>query len=164
MNSRDQHLRRLVDRVDIIDTIVRFANAFDSKDWEALRSCLADEIEADYSQFRGDPPARMDADSYVAARQTGLEGLHTAHITTNHSVTVEGDTATCRSAYQIYRIVPRMQGSENRLDTVGHYEHDLARTDAGWCITSLPDGCGARRQSSNTQWRASKDAVRQIGG
>lgn len=130
-------LQRLVDRADVVDTIVGAANAFDAKDWARLRACLAAELDVDYSDFRGEPPRRISADEYVAARQRTLAGLRTLHISTNHAVQVEGDRARCVSAYRIYRVDPAGAEGQNRLDTAGAYEHGLVRSPAGWRICRI---------------------------
>jgi hypothetical protein len=131
------HMQRLLDRAAIVDTIVAIANAFDRKDWPRLRGCLASELEVDYSDFRGEPPARVSAHAYVAGRESGLAGLATLHISTNHEVEIQGDTATCRSAYRIYRIDPAVAAKSGRLDTAGHYEHRLARVGERWLVTAI---------------------------
>ncbi len=137
MTEEARQIRWLRDRTEIIDLVVRFANAFDSQDWNTLRSCLTETVETDYSQFRGEAPAQESADAYVASRREGLSGLRTLHISTNHSVTVSGDEAVCQSAYRIYRLDPEREEGENRLDTAGSYEHGLVRTAQGWRIRSI---------------------------
>jgi SnoaL-like protein len=79
-------LRRLADRAEITDTILRFARAMDAQDWPLLRSCLLPTVDVDYSDLRGEPPARVSADEFVAARARGLGALKTQHISTNHLV------------------------------------------------------------------------------
>ncbi|MEG4962314.1 MULTISPECIES: hypothetical protein [unclassified Microcoleus] len=46
-------IRWIIDRAAVVDTIVAFANAIDAQDWQKLRSHLADQIDIDYSEFRG---------------------------------------------------------------------------------------------------------------
>jgi hypothetical protein len=133
----ERQLRTLVDRAAIIDVIVGIANAFDAQDWPRLRSFLADELRTDYAELRNEAPAVVRADAYVEARRTGLAGVRTVHISTNHEVRLDGDEAECRSAYRIYRLAPHLPAGENRLDTAGAYEHTLRRTAAGWRVTAI---------------------------
>jgi hypothetical protein len=135
--STADDLQSLLDRTRIIDVIVGAANAMDAQDWRRLRACLADEIDTDYRDFRGEPPARVRADDYVAARRRGLAGLRTVHISTNHAVEIEGDRARCVSAYRIYRVDPAAPADQDRLDTAGHYEHGLVRAPGGWRISRI---------------------------
>lgn len=135
--SLPAELAALVDRARVVDTVVGAANAIDARDWARLRSLLADALDVDYREFRGEPPARVSADEYVAARRRGLAGLRTLHISTNHAVEIEGDRARCVSAYRIYRIDPGRPAGENRLDTAGRYTHELERGRTGWRICGI---------------------------
>jgi len=130
-----ENLQRLLDRAAVVETVVGIANTFDRKDWPRLRSYLADELYTDYSQFRGEPPSYVSADAYVAARETGLRGVTSLHLTTNHEVAIDRDTATCYSAYRIYRV--DSANPARRLDTAGTYDHRLSRADSRWLVTSI---------------------------
>jgi SnoaL-like domain len=130
-------IRWIIDRAAVIDTIVAVANAFDAKDWQKLRSHLADEIDIDYSEFRGEPPRRVTAEEYIQQRVENLAGLRTLHVSTNHEVTIKSDAAKCKSVYRIYRLDPTRESGQNRLDTGGNYFHDLIQTDGLWRITGI---------------------------
>jgi hypothetical protein len=140
LNNEDETHRALewlIERTRVIDCVVRFANAFDRKDWDALRSCLADRVETDYSAFRGTLPSVESAETYVESRRRALGNLHTLHVSTNHVVEIAEGRATCWSAYQIYRVDPNLQSGENRLDTAGNYEHELVWASDGWRIQGI---------------------------
>lgn len=134
MTNTDSQLRDLLDRDAVRDLVVRFANAFDLQDWNALRACLAVEIHVDYSAFRGEPPKIVAAEDYVASRASALAALKTQHLSTNHQVTIAGDRAECFSAFLIHRIAP---ASGDFLDTAGHYWHGCARMPDGWRIERI---------------------------
>ncbi len=133
----DSELRDLLDRDAVRDLVVRFANAFDLRDWDALRVCLAAEIFVDYSAFRGEPPGTVAADAYVAARASALSALKTQHLSMNHQVTLAGDRAECFSAFLIHRVAPSAPAGADTLDTAGHYWHGCARTPDGWRIDRI---------------------------
>jgi SnoaL-like protein len=130
----DAGVRRLLDRAAIVEVVVALANALDEQDWARVRSLLADEVDVDYSEFRGEPPTRIAADAYVASRLEGLRGLRTLHTSTNHEVEVDGDRGTCRSAHHIVRVDP-VTGA--RLQTWGTYRHRLARSGGAWRVTGI---------------------------
>jgi SnoaL-like domain len=130
-------IRSIVERAAVIDTIVGFANAFDAKDWEKVRSYLANEIDIDYSEFRNETPRRVTAEEYIKQRVEGLAGLRTLHVSTNHEVTINNNTAECQSAYQIYRLDPTRESGQNRFDTAGNYFHSLIQTDKHWLIAKI---------------------------
>ena len=107
----ERSLSLLLDSKAVIDVVLSFARALDVKDWAACRRCFMDEIEADYSDLRGEPPSTVKADDFVALRRTALESLKTLHLSANHLVTVEGDRATCVSAAVIDRKSTRLNSS-----------------------------------------------------
>ena len=157
-------LQQLADRAGIIDTVLRAARAMDRQDWPALRACLAATLDVDYSDLRGDPPSTIAADAYVAARITGLTGLKTQHISTNHLVTIEGDRAECASCFLIHRLDPAAPTADNTFDTAGHYVHRLARTAGGWRIDGIvQDGPLESRQPPNPR-RPAPTRVSDAGG
>lgn len=133
--TKSDDLQHLLDRAAIIAVVVGIANAFDRKDWPSLRSALADTIYTDYAQFRGDPPSYVSADAYVAAREASLAAVRSLHISTNHEVSIDGDTATCYSAYRIYRA--GAADPSRRLDTAGTYIHRLERHSGRWLVTHI---------------------------
>jgi ketosteroid isomerase-like protein len=129
-------LQALLDRLAVVDTIVGYAQALDSKDWAAARACFADEIETDYGDLRGTGPTRTTAQAFVELRRQALERLKTHHVSTNHLVKLDGDRATCVSATLIHRLDPGRE-TDNTFDTLAHYTHTLARTPHGWRITRV---------------------------
>jgi hypothetical protein len=125
-----------IDRLGVIDTIVRFGRALDDQDWPALRRSLAAELHVDYSSFRGTPPARTAADEFVAQRRSGLAGLVTQHLGAGHLVEVRGDTATCRCDFAIRRW-PTDPSDSRFLHSYGTYRFGLRRNADGWEIESI---------------------------
>jgi len=121
----------LEDRAAVIEVVLGFARALDVKDWAACRRCFADEIETDYSDLRGEPPAIVKADDFVAQRRAALGRLKTLHLSANHLVTLDGDHALCVSAAVIHRFRPE-DGA--RFDTYCAYTHALVRGASGWKI------------------------------
>ncbi len=130
-------IRSIIDRTAVIDTIISFANAFDAQDWQKVRAYLADKIDIDYSEFRSETPRRVTAEEYIKQRIEGLAGLRTLHVSTNHEVTINNNTAECQSAYQIYRLDPTRESGQNRFDTAGNYFHSLIQTDKHWLIAGI---------------------------
>ncbi|WP_333031216.1 MULTISPECIES: nuclear transport factor 2 family protein [unclassified Microcoleus] len=94
-------------------------------------------MDIDYSEFRGETPRRVTAEEYIKQRVEGLAGLRTLHVSTNHEVTINNNTAECKSVYQIYRLDPTRESGQNRLDTAGNYFHSLIQTDGLWLIAGI---------------------------
>ncbi len=66
------------DRVQICETVYRYATGIDTRNWELYRSIFTDEIEVDFSSYSGEPAARMKADDWV---RTVFRVILTTHIT-----------------------------------------------------------------------------------
>ncbi len=148
-------LQQVMDRQTIVDLVVRWAMALDAKDWDAARACLADEVEADYGDLRG-TAERMPAEAFVALRREALGPLRTHHLSTNHLVQLEGDEATCRSAFLIHRLDPR-QPEPNTFDTLGHYEHGLRRIGGAWRIVKVRQQVAWNRGNASIHAGARRD-------
>src|SRR5580658_8710431 len=124
-------------RQAVVDTVSRLCRAFDERDWLAMRSCLADTLDTDYSRFRGTPPARVTADEFVRLRQSGLAGLRTQHLCFNHLVALEGGRAHCRCDFIIHRW-PEQADDARFFHTYGYYHYDLAGSAKElWLIESI---------------------------
>lgn len=86
----------------IRNVIYRFANAFDEKDWDSMRSVLADRIECDYSHLRGSKKCLTKSD-YVALRKNALGELMTQHLFSNLEIDLVGDVANVCLTAMIFR-------------------------------------------------------------
>jgi len=116
---------------DIQSTIGAFATSFDLKDWAGLEAVLADEIEVDYSDLRGEK-GKVARAAYVAKRRAALEPLETHHVLGNLELGAGADSARCRASGVIYR---RKAGEFFHSHVV--YEFGLRRSERGWQITSI---------------------------
>ena len=132
MNPIERHIQRQA----IIETVVGFERALDNRDWEALRGCLAAELDTDYSSFRGTPPARLTADAFIELRRIGLAALVTQHVSTGHVVDIVDDTATCRCEFGIRRW-PADAADPRFLHSYGHYTYVLRREPDRWVIAGI---------------------------
>ena len=79
----------------MINTIHYFLLSVDTRDYAAMRTCLTDEVNFDYSALFGTSmPSKADElVERVRADHTGLRSVQ--HIVTNHYVTINDATAQC---------------------------------------------------------------------
>lgn len=126
----------LRDRQAVVDTIVRLGRALDAQDWASAEACLADTITADYSSFRGTPPAQVTAAEFVGLRRQGLAGLRTQHLSANHLVEVDGARAVCRCDFVIHRW-PTDPADSRFFHTYGSYTYGLRRAGGEWRIDAI---------------------------
>jgi 3-phenylpropionate/cinnamic acid dioxygenase small subunit len=119
------------DIFEIRDVIDRYATAIDQRDWELLRSCFAEDCEADYGRS-----GRWTGRSPLVA---WLEEIHrdvgpTQHRITNHRVTLDGDCAGAVSYFDALLLVEHRE--HDLLQVTGSYTDELRRTAGGWQIAS----------------------------
>lgn len=126
-------LRWLVDRAAISDLLVDFARAVDDRDWEGYAANYADDGVLAISptiEHRG----RAGMAEFVAGSLGRYAGTH--HLSTNHAITVDGDTATTRS-YLVAAHVLDAADPYRHADGAGWYRCTLRRTPEGWRFTHV---------------------------
>ena len=130
----DSRLQRLLDKQEIIDSILRYASGIDMRDWALYRSAFADELEVDFTSWGGGTPLKLTADQWVANVRSTLAGFDgTQHTLTNFVVDVRGDEATAVVHMSAQHFLPNDKGDSTLL-IGGYYTHDLVRTPTDWKI------------------------------
>lgn len=135
-------------RLDVADTVYRFAYGIDQRDWESYRSIFVappTEIAFDYSSYHGRPPTSMDADTWIAALRPLFTGLDaTQHTMSNPIVEIDGRTARCRVYMQAAHFLWRddleaATGSADPEFTIGGYydDHLVHGEDDRWRIDAV---------------------------
>ena len=127
MNDTD--FQRYLDEKAIVDVTIRYTWAIDTKDWAALDQVFVPDATGEMSAA-----GQRSRDEIVARIRGALEPLDDSqHIVSNHQVTIDGDTATCR-CYLHSQHVRAGAGAEPTYVIGARYEDQLVRTPAGWRI------------------------------
>ncbi len=123
-----------MDDVDKIQSLIaRFANSFDVKDWDGLRSCFTDELYTDYSDLRGAPPQTVPAVDYVKSRRESLDHLKLHHLVGNYEVDFpDSNSARCRASMIVWR---RGDAEESASHCV--YIFQLTKQADDWEISGI---------------------------
>ncbi|MGA2011831.1 MAG: nuclear transport factor 2 family protein [Solirubrobacteraceae bacterium] len=123
-------LQALQDRADITDVLYRYSSAVDSFDTAGVRSCLADDIHAQYGN--GDPVDGGDKlAAWIAEATATVIWQH--HLLNVYHVTVDGDHAKTLSyltSYQVFKENP-----DAAIILVARYHDELRRTSDGWKVS-----------------------------
>jgi len=122
-------LRALQDRTDIADVLYRYSSAVDSFDKEGLRSCLADDISAQYGNSEPVTDADTLANWITDATATCIWQHHLLNV---YHVDIDGDHAKTLSyltSYQVFEEDPKAA-----IILVARYHDELRRTPDGWKI------------------------------
>lgn len=123
-------LKALQDRLDIEDVLYRYSSSVDSFDTDGVRSCLADDIWAQYGN--GEPVTSGDALANWIAEATAT-AIWQHHLLNVYHVTVEGDQAKAVSyltSYQVFEEDPKAA-----IILVARYHDELRRTPSGWKVS-----------------------------
>ena len=124
----DPQLQYLLDRTAISETIVRYFNSLDARDWPAMRATLADTTDLDFSQLFGDPRAVLDSDDFTAYAVTVLSGFRaTQHISANHVITIDGDRAHALAAMSAWHRADMDPGTVDTFMLRGRYDIGMVR-------------------------------------
>jgi 3-phenylpropionate/cinnamic acid dioxygenase small subunit len=127
-------LQILWDRMEIIDTVNRYATSVDTRDWELFLTCYTEEMVADMVSVGFGEPMIMQAKDFLAIiRQAVSPFDSTQHFVSNHVINIDGDRATCVCYLQAQHFKEEDGGAHSLL-IGGTYDHRLVRTPAGWRI------------------------------
>jgi uncharacterized protein (TIGR02246 family) len=122
----DAALRLLLDEREIVRLLATFSRSLDTKDFDRYASLYAEdgELITPWGRHQGRAGmadhARNDLDGYADLQ----------HVSTGHSIDVEGDRAQVRTSLLATHVVDE---SKKRFFTVGgHYDMTLVRVDGSW--------------------------------
>lgn len=128
----------LVDRAHISDLLYSFAYALDNKDAAAYVALYAEggvlELPDPTSTTGG--VVTVSRDHLLEFVQKGLAESYsrTHHMSTNHQITVDGDTARSRSYLQAVHV---RETPFDHWDAGGWYDCEYVRTPEGWRFTHV---------------------------
>ena len=119
----------LADRLAIVDTVVAYATAVDTRDWPAFEALFTADAVWDY---RAGGERHAGPERIVARVRPSIERLDaTQHLLTNHVVAVDGDTAT----HTCYYLAQHLRDGARFL-VGGRYEDELRRVGGRWLIAA----------------------------
>lgn len=123
----DERIRRLEDREAIRDCVYRVSRGLDRHDRDIVRSAFHDDAVINISDFVGRLPEFLE---WSRSGHEKLYGGHTHNIT-NHTVTIDGDTAHAESY-----VLMVLRHRDGRAVTVagGRYIDRLERRGGAWRI------------------------------
>ncbi|MGV9378242.1 nuclear transport factor 2 family protein [Nonomuraea sp. NPDC003707] len=137
-------IRRLEDRVEIVEQVTKYAISVDRRDWELFAACFTDPVYTDYSEL-GSPAGSFARDEVVRRISEALDGFTaTQHISPNHVVEFDPDDpdrAICHSAMYAQHLLEGSEGGDFYL-LRGSYTNHMLRTPDGWRIERIVQHVG----------------------
>ena len=127
----DEQVRWLVDRALISDLLYAFARALDTKDWQAYIDTYAEDgvVELPWATV-----SRAEIADFVPRDIGRFHATH--HISSNHSIEIDGDIARSRS-YLLAMHVLDPDDQASQWLSAGWYDNEYRRTPAGWKLTRV---------------------------
>lgn len=126
-------LQWLVDRASISDLLVEFARTLDDRDWAANTALYVPDGVFSVGQVF----ALSGHDELMrTGTEQGLGQYHgTWHLSSNHAIEIDGDTARTRS----YLLAIHLLGPDTfrHADGAGWYDCTLRRTADGWRFVTV---------------------------
>ena len=131
------------ERAAIIDIYNAYAEGVDSKNWDMVRQCFADEIYVDYgatSAATGRPGDSRNADDWIVVLQGVINGFDfTRHTITNHRFRREGTRIVCRAYLTADHVILADPGgtaaaADEIATVVGEYTNTCELGESGWKI------------------------------
>jgi hypothetical protein len=137
--SLESRVRRLEDRMLIVERVVKYALGVDRRDWDMFADCFTDPVFVDFSAS-GVPAAELERDDLVDLVRVPLSGLTaTQHLSLNHVVEFderEPDRAICFSYMYAQHYLEDSEGGDLFVFR-GNYTNHMLRTPDGWRIEHL---------------------------
>jgi len=134
--ATDEKVQWLVDRAQISDLLFSFACALDTRDFETYVNNFSEEgtLELPAPPPGGGSGVKLRRDQLMDTLQGLRKFSATHHISSNHQITIDGDTASSRSYLQAVHV-----GSSpfDHWDAGGWYDCEYRRTPEGWKFTRV---------------------------
>ncbi|MGO9059737.1 MAG: nuclear transport factor 2 family protein [Candidatus Binataceae bacterium] len=134
----NQKLQVLEDRAAIAEVMQRYGMSIDTRDWAALRSCFADEMEIDLSATpfgSGRPLIPMSGDAWLESiKRIVSQFAVTQHMISPYHIDVDGDRAVCLAYLQACHFPPECKDEKSVWGLGGYYTNTMLRTSEGWKI------------------------------
>lgn len=132
MQNSDPHAD---DRMSIMQTVSRLAQAQDDRDFHAYESCFTETILIDQPMIPHWQPKRMSAKEWTEMGVSRLRQFDvTHHRLFNHVIEIEGDEARCVVDLDATHLLT-VEGETRQWDLGGRYHLRLKRVGSEWLIS-----------------------------
>ena len=152
-------LQRLLDEAAIEKAICDWCSAIDGRDWDRMRSLIADPVFIDYSS-NGSLKGLIPAEAWVSRLKILVGFDATLHMVSNFVIALDGDRATCTSYVNAFHFL-QDRGRELGAYACGVYVHELERAGDFWKIAGATFKL-AGRYSGNEAFQQAFERAREL--
>jgi hypothetical protein len=137
-DSLEARVRRIEDRQQIGECVIRYAMALDKCDMDLFKETIADPIFIDFSDWSGMEARSWGRQEWADFAESVLDGFdQRQHISPNHVITfASDDEATCTSYMFAQHLLRDAPGGPFFLMR-GSYTNVLQRKPGGWEIKGM---------------------------
>jgi hypothetical protein len=116
------------EREEVHDLLCRFFLCFDERDWTAMETVLAAEVNVDYASSGREAPSRMSGPAFVGRRRDAVDSLSKQHSFSNLHLAATPEGLQARCNYLILRFAkgPVAEG-EDFFHSCGAYVFAFTR-------------------------------------
>jgi SnoaL-like domain len=136
--SLESRIRRLEDRAQISETVIRYAMGVDQRDWAMFGNCFTDPVHVEFGL--SGLVADLGRDELVSLVRGAIGGFTaTQHLSPNHVIDfsdTDPDRARCHSYMYAQHYLEGSAAGDFYLAR-GSYASDLLRAPDGWRIERL---------------------------
>jgi hypothetical protein len=121
----------------VAQTLYRFAQGIDTRDWKLLESVFTNPFEYDYTSHRPGSAGVITSADWVDQRRRRFATMTaTQHSMTNPRVEIVGDIAHCRMYVEAWHLAD-IGGTSAWCTIGGEYHDDLIYHHGQWLIAKL---------------------------
>lgn len=125
--------QEISDRLELIDLMVRYSHAVDTRAWDDFDEIFTEDAVIDYTAFGGPRGSVSEIKAYLAETLAAFPTFQ--HLVSNPMLDIDGDVATGRTMCFNPMGVARPDSGDPRMFFCGlWYLDQFVRTGAGWRI------------------------------
>jgi hypothetical protein len=138
-DSLEQRVKRIEDREQISECVIRYAMSLDKADWELMKETIAEPIFVDFSSWADLEPASYSRQEWAGFARDVLSGFDSRqHISPNHVITFNSEDEAVCSSYMFAQHLIRDVPEGDTFIMRGSYTNVLQRKQGGgWEINRL---------------------------
>ncbi len=125
-------VQAMSDKLEIHESLARYARAVDTKDWDLWKSVFTADAQVDYRSAGGAVGPRDEVADWL--RDSLAPFPMTQHYITNVEVDLDGDRADVTALFHNPIMFP---GASELSFCGGRYHHRFVRTSEGWKSSEL---------------------------
>ena len=124
-------ISQIVDRIAVIDVLIRYATACDRRDWRLFDDIFLPDVKTDYGNGLYTFNNRQDVVNLIRSFLGGCGP--TQHLLGNYRIDLEGDMANSVCSVRAFH-VGISDAAGLTYEMAGEYRDHLKRTKDGWRI------------------------------